>query len=194
MNHQPDVYRRLPLHPAPQDDELLSSWLVRLAYLHRFKVHSFCALFFGRHREVWTRDIDRYCPDWLVRELNILTGCSSEQILRASLVNLGDFLGVDFSVQGRVRQLLPLGIYHRTRQRYGMQFCPQCLAEDTQPYFRRTWRLALQTICLKHELVLRDRSAAAKALSCSSELMPGNDAMPISSILPPAGSAGSHLS
>jgi hypothetical protein len=52
---------------------------------------------------------------------------------------------------------MPVGVYHRVRTQYGLQFCPRCLAEDKEPYFRRRWRLAFVTVCVEHGVVLRDR-------------------------------------
>lgn len=40
---------------------------------------------------------------------------------------------------------------------YGLHYCPNCLAEDKEPYFRRKWRLTFVTICENHHRVLHDR-------------------------------------
>lgn len=37
-----------------------------------------------------------------------------------------------------------------------LQFCPRCLAEDVEPYFRRYWRVVAMTCCLRHGCVLID--------------------------------------
>lgn len=42
-------------------------------------------------------------------------------------------------------------------QRFGMQACPQCLAEDDVPYFRRRWRLAFVIACPRHNYLVIDR-------------------------------------
>jgi TniQ len=52
---------------------------------------------------------------------------------------------------------MPVGVYHRTRRRFGLQYCPDCLAEDGEPYYRRRWRLAFMTVCERHAVPLRDR-------------------------------------
>lgn len=51
-------------------DELLSWWRVRLAHGHGLKVQIFYNLIFGNRHQVWSRDIDRLAPDWLVSELS----------------------------------------------------------------------------------------------------------------------------
>ena len=58
---------------------------------------------------------------------------------------------------GRTRWILPLGIWHRVHLRFGLQFCPDCLADGKQPYFRRIWRLACVTCCVEHRRPLLDR-------------------------------------
>jgi TniQ len=50
-----------------------------------------------------------------------------------------------------------LKMYHRKREGYGMQFCSQCLREDAEPYFRKSWRVAFNTYCSKHDCMLHDR-------------------------------------
>ena len=45
----------------------------------------------------------------------------------------------------------------RRNNRYGLQYCLQCLQQDRKPYFRRTWRLAFITMCLTHKTQLLDR-------------------------------------
>jgi len=38
-----------------------------------------------------------------------------------------------------------------------LQFCPDCLANDIDPYFRTEWRLATRISCFLHRKRLRDR-------------------------------------
>ena len=52
---------------------------------------------------------------------------------------------------------MPVGVYHRTRKQFGLQYCPLCLAEDDEPYFRRKWRLAFIVSCERHSILLHDR-------------------------------------
>jgi hypothetical protein len=37
-----------------------------------------------------------------------------------------------------------------------MQYCPKCLAEGQEPYFRRTWRVGYYTFCPEHLVMLHD--------------------------------------
>lgn len=73
-----------PIRYKPLPDELLSSWLVRLAHGHGLKVQTFCNLMFGNRRQVWNRDIDRLAPDWLVEALALHTGTPMELARRTT--------------------------------------------------------------------------------------------------------------
>jgi hypothetical protein len=44
-----------------------------------------------------------------------------------------------------------------TYHHHGMQFCPMCLAEDKEPYFRKRWRVAFYTMCTRHHCMVHDR-------------------------------------
>lgn len=46
---------------------------------------------------------------------------------------------------------------------FGLQFCPACLAEDATPYFRKCWRVALNTVCSRHKTMLLDRCPSCGA-------------------------------
>lgn len=146
-----------PIRYKPFPDELLSCWLVRLAHGHGLKVQTFCNLMFGNRRQVWNRDIDRLAPAWLVDELTLHTGTSPELAWGTTLRAYEGILYPKFRLSGTSRWILALKVYHRTRQGYGLQFCPACLSEDNIPYFRKRWRIALNTVCSKHGTMLFDR-------------------------------------
>lgn len=149
--------RHWPVHPRPLPDELLTSWLVRLAHANGLKVQTFCQHEFGLNHQVWNRDVDRLAPDWLVRRLAEGSGLSLGTVLATSLQPYREVLFQHFPLSGQLRWILPLQLYHRKRQGYGLQYCPRCLADDTEPYFRRAWRVALYTFCPTHGVLLQDR-------------------------------------
>lgn len=156
-----------PVHPHPLPDELLSSWLIRLARGNGFKVHSFCASFFGRERQIWNRDVDHHAPAWLLSTLSERTGSTHEQIVQTTLRAFESFVFERFSELGGTRWVLPLSVFHRTRRSLGQQFCSQCLREDSEPYLRRSWRLALSVVCVHHKALLCDSCP-----QCSSPMTP----------------------
>ena len=152
-----------PAHPKPLPDELLTSWIVRLARANGLKLQTFCDRVFGKEHQLWNRDIDRSAPTWLLASLARHTGTPIGTIRRMTLDIYRGRLYRQRSPTGQLRWILSAGIYHRTRRRFGIQFCPQCLAEDQEPYFRTRWRVAVLTFCPKHNLCLHDRCPACNA-------------------------------
>lgn len=156
-----------PIHLKPLPDELLSSWLVRLAHGHGLKLQTFSSLVFGRDKSIWNRDIDMLAPDWLLSRLAECTGASVHEVFDTTLRSYEGVLYEHHQPNGLTKWILPLGVYHRMRRGHGLQFCPCCLAEDAEPYFRKRWRLALSTMCTKHRCYLLDACP-----QCDSPLAP----------------------
>lgn len=146
-----------PIRYKPLDDELLSCWLVRLAHGHGLKVQTFCNLLFGKRLQIWNRDIDRLAPAWLLDELIARTGTSRAQAEGTSLRVFEGVLYPQFKESGNLLWILAAQVYHRRRMGQAQQFCARCLADDGVPYFRKTWRVALKTLCIKHQCMLWDR-------------------------------------
>lgn len=146
-----------PVHLKPLPDELLSSWIVRLAHAHGLKVQTFCRLFFGNEHQVWNRDIDRLAPSWVTEQICLHTGTSPEIARSSTLRAYEGVLYRHFRESSTLQWMLPLFIFHRKRQGFGLQFCPECLADDTVPYFRKRWRVAFCTYCPTHNVMLHDR-------------------------------------
>lgn len=152
-----------PAHPKPLPDELLSSWIVRIARANGLKLQTFCDRAFGKERQLWNRDIDRLAPPWLLASLARHTGTPTGTVRRTTLDIYRGRLFRERNSAGQLRWILPAGIYHRTRRRFGVQFCPRCLAEDQEPYFRTRWRVATLAFCAGHRLRLHDRCPACAA-------------------------------
>lgn len=146
-----------PVHPQILPGEILSSWMVRIAHANGLKPYTFYAHYLGRHRELWTRDIDHLAPDWLITALGDRTGASSESIRATTLRSYEGIAFERMTDVGATRWILSLGVYHRTRRAFGQQYCPVCLATDAVPYLRLRWRLALSVICTVHGVLLLDR-------------------------------------
>lgn len=145
-----------PVHLHPYPDELLSSWLVRLAHANGMKVQTFTHQVFGIQHQVWNRDIDRLAPEWLMTVLAEKTATPIERVRQTTLKRYEGVLFDHYIPAGVERWITPLRIYHRTHKSHGMQFCPECLKEDNEPYFRIQWRVALYTFCPKHQILMHD--------------------------------------
>ncbi|QTG17052.1 TniQ family protein (plasmid) [Agrobacterium tumefaciens] len=134
-----------PINVSPQPDELLSSWLHRLAYANGVAPRAFARVF-GLGSGMWSPSIDLRPSSDVKNVLCANAGISHDQILEMSLTS-----GLPMEL------LLPLRNSGRRGTSTWLQFCPRCLAGDEHPYFRRSWRLATKVSCGDHRSGLRDR-------------------------------------
>lgn len=138
-------------------DELLSSYLYRLSDVNVSKVHTFCKKYFT-DQQVWNRDIDRSAPRSMLTKLSKITEVEYEIIFKTTLREYDGSLFESLNINGNNKWIMPLGIYHRKRKRFGIQFCPNCLIKDeAHPYFRKIWRLSLSVVCVRCGINLYDR-------------------------------------
>lgn len=164
MSRGPNTSEPLwPVRYKPREDELLSSWLTRLAHGIGLKVQTLCNLEFGNRRQVWNRDIDRLAPPWLLERLCRRTGVSPEAVAATTLRAYEGTLYKRYRASGTLPWVLGLQMYHRRSTGYGLQFCPACLAESDACHYRKTWRVALYTVCLRHQCLLLDRCPDCQA-------------------------------
>lgn len=73
------------IRPKPFPDEILSSWLVRLAARNSLKLHTFCRIMFSRDRHIWNRDIDKLADPEILKILARGTGATEEQTRQTTL-------------------------------------------------------------------------------------------------------------
>lgn len=152
----------LPIHPQPFEDELLTSWLVRVARNSGMKLETFAKQALQIKTQLWNRDLDRRPLDSAVIELSEKTGKSKNEINKLSLrVYEGKLYGY-YHPSGILKWILPIKVHHRLRKGFGQQFCSECLKEDKTPYFRKRWRVSLNTFCHKHNTMLKDRCPNCK--------------------------------
>lgn len=152
-----------PAHPKPLPDEILSSWIVRVAEANAIKLQTLCWMLFGNARSPWNRDVDRSAPKWLLKVMCERTGTNYWDAYHTTLTTYRTILYPSRQRSGQLRWILPIGIFAMTRRKYGQQFCPQCLAGDETPYFRKIWRVALFTFCPVHQVSLYDACPCCKA-------------------------------
>lgn len=146
-----------PVHPRPLPDELLSSWLVRLAHDNGYKTQTFYAFYLGRDAVLWNRDLDRTISTAILERLAKKAALPPSALEQLTLRSSNGYVYTDCAVKTTCSWLLSLTIRHRLRLSGGLQFCAECLKGDPKPYFRRTWRMAWATACLRHGRELRDR-------------------------------------
>ncbi len=147
--------------PSPQPGETLSSLLLRLAHNHSASGHELCVLLWPT-LQFWTRDIDRTAPDALLHQVSRVTGIRFDALERTTLRDVVKATGFKDWIQGCQRGILPVGVYHRVRRRFGQQYCSACLA--AKPHFlRRLWRLEFMVACPIHGSLLRDSCPSCNA-------------------------------
>ena len=150
------LQRAWPFTPQPVKGELLSSYLARIAHAHGMKPYSFYAFHFPGV-PIWNRDIDLSIQSGLLEKISACSG-QSQATLQAMTLQAWR-LQLNFSAHAKqAAGISPwvnaLGIFHRTRKRYGMQYCAVCLHETSA--FLKIWRLAFVTVCPIHRIALHD--------------------------------------
>jgi TniQ len=149
-----------PQRPKRLPDELFSSWLWRAAVAagappRRFALDALEASY---------ADIDRDIGEATVHRLALSTGQSFSGLANATLSAVRSSAQTSRSgvVQDTALQddRLLLVSTRRGRPRGRppglLQYCPQCLAEDARPYFRRGWRFTYEVACTRHRRRLHD--------------------------------------
>lgn len=147
--------RHFPIPVVPQDDELLSSYLARVAHVHGEKASAFCHAYI-RKRQIWNVDLDRTTNPELLESIASLSDLTLERVQMMTLADYEAILSAGPKRKGKGVWILAAGSFHQLRRRHWLQYCPRCLGEDERPYFRREWRLAFVVGCECHGLPLLD--------------------------------------
>lgn len=146
-----------PAHPHTYSGECLSSWIVRTAHHNDLKIQTFSDLTFGKHNQIWNRDIDKLAPRFVLKMMTKRSGVPLKLADKATLNLYINRLFTTIKPSGIIRWINPLVLHHRKHTAFGMQYCPLCLSEDKEPYFRIAWRLSLYTFCPIHKVIMKDR-------------------------------------
>lgn len=152
-----------PYQPAPLPDELLSSFLCRLAVGMDLKPITFLNTVFGSRKNLLAQDLDNHAPERIIERVSAGTQRSGYELADCTLPSYVGTLLTTHNSRGRNPWLLPTTIDNNIRHRFGLQYCPACLAEDERPYYRKIWRLGFVTACTRHGKGLHDRCSRCKA-------------------------------
>ncbi len=148
-------HKILPGFIPPLEDELFSSWFVRLSHSHRVKTYTFSKFYFD-NTPIWNRDIDKLFPKIIIERLKEYTVLNYEEIRDMFLVSYRDIIFNNESLNSFTSGILNIGVYHRKRIRFGLLCCPSCLKEEV-PYFRKQWRISFSFGCSKCNCNLIDK-------------------------------------
>ncbi|WP_119681990.1 TniQ family protein [Indioceanicola profundi] len=174
---RPDPSRALPVQLSPAPDELLSSWATRIVWKLGLDPSDVLPAF---SRPLRARYLDMAAPRHLLSEMAQATDGHRQRIAALRLWQaavMPDGMGLHPSAASVLPTAVgvPLGLASRSDTwilhtctlndaGQGLSFCPACLTEDEEAYFRRVWRLAFPATCLRHGLVLQDHCHACRAV------------------------------
>ena len=116
-----------------------------------------------RHPTFWNRDIDKGI---YVDVLEVLIDKTATPLARVHNTTFWGYRGFpawELYGNGLSPWVLSIGLRNGRRHRPWLQYCPYCLQEDDDPYFRRHWRLTFVTVCPQHHCRLLDRCVACTA-------------------------------
>ena len=150
----------LPAFSRPYEDEVLSSWLTRLAFdngLNRRMLLTGAGLKLEGKTDF---NIDHLNDIGALDVLSDYANCSSDAIRNASLHYYNNKL---FTVKNNgIIPLIwqakrPVSIFNDASGQGNLLFCPSCLARRDHPvYYRRKWRLSISFVCLQCKCYLRE--------------------------------------
>lgn len=143
------------LRPFLQSDETLGSWLTRIALANGLSPSEFYPVVLPGGR-LYRTDLDRLAGGDLIRSMAAYGGVGEAEVADATFRR---WAGLLYETDDGRRKLIWLPWVGTTggRTAFGQQACPLCLAEDSHPYFRMTWRLGFVTACPRHGTLLIDR-------------------------------------
>lgn len=122
----------------PRPDELLSSWLHRLAVANGVAPRSLAGVL-GRGEGMWSARLDLQVPHDVATLLKQQAAVAAEAL--SAMTMAGQVL---------TPLLLPLRENAGRNRSTWIQYCPLCFVADEAPYFRRRWRLATRISCFVH--------------------------------------------
>jgi hypothetical protein len=150
----------LPFAPRPYSDELLSSWLLRVAAANLVSLHELLGGFEDHYGPVLTNTpIDYDVPDAAVTALSQFCRVAPERIqaldLRLRATHLSPVLLLRYP-----QDLSLMWCYRCSQHRVRYAFCPVCLARQRVIHIRWDWSVACLIRCAVHRVPLLDNCPA----------------------------------
>jgi hypothetical protein len=142
--------------PKPKENELLSSWLCRIAYAHHTVPTSFLNLHFKEYglNILTIRDIDIWLEQDLLNKISKKSHYASDRIYQMTLKSYEGKLLKQITSKTRNNLIMSLGNRASYKYKKGLRFCPLCLKEHG--YYKKEWRLGFYTVCLEHNITMHN--------------------------------------
>jgi len=145
-----DKDKKFPVKIMPLEDEVLSSWFYRLAIYNHSHPSTFFNLFFPHIKNYfWSGDVDINVKHDLLAELAYKAHLPYEVLYNATLRAYEGVVYSDYNC-GRNNFITLIKRRGRHNLSHGQRICPRCLQEDKIAYFRKSWRISVNCICVKH--------------------------------------------
>jgi hypothetical protein len=136
-----------PARPKLYQDELLSSWMTRLARANGLSLPDFWRIVNPDHSLRFV-SVDRRASQTLLDVLASETGTSAERLKQALMIS-DEYFGQTFHRhRGWTREL---------------RYCSSCFRDDREPYYRRAWQSLSAFLCPEHATWLRNRCPNCRA-------------------------------
>lgn len=140
----PSVRRGLwPVQPVPAATESLSSWLGRTALGNGLAPADVLAELRRLRVRTHLLDADMNLPAKAATAIGRWTGHSTAVLAGMTLSGNAALLALPLATQAQAGRPAPRH-----------QYCPACLAEDREPYFRLLWSVCWVVSCLIHKCLL----------------------------------------
>lgn len=152
----------LPVRPRPYPDELLNSWLIRLATDNGVSNGCFARQVLDVDRLSSLGAIDTDEIPGFSRRLAALTGVPVEIIVELSFYDAHWTIPGIVPIRG-VPKLAKMSFESKRTNHQGLRkfgefrACIACWQEDETPFIRRIWRQQFTTTCAKHNVILIDQ-------------------------------------
>lgn len=141
-----------PLQVVPYEDELISSWLVRLSLGNGIDPMTLSNIYWPKKRP-WTTDIDRNLGGLSLAGISQSASIDEGTIMKMMLKNHFRKLDNNLNPLAVWNWLIPFG--KRNREiKTSLQYCPKCLQE--KKYFKTYWRMAWYNVCHLHGIKLNE--------------------------------------
>lgn len=148
------MIRPLLFRTEPFENELLSSWITRNAYLNFMSLNSFLGAIFP-NKTYHSKDIELYkFNDEFYNKLENITEVDSKIIRRLQLYKYEGYIEEKIHINGRHHWFTPSHPSNFSNSFYGIRFCPLCLKE--KDYFKDVWRVMFINICNEHQCYLHN--------------------------------------